>query len=135
MSGTAMTAANSKMQQEPSEFLTSTLPAIRMSNPPLKKPPIMGTVLPIAYFAARKEKPSYVAEVMPCTVKKTVNTVSEMPSTYLMMLFASALKFFSFISSLMFPTLSKTQMSTTSGKTIPETMRTIISLRNSTAGW
>ena len=119
---------------EPTEFLMSTLPATTRSNPLPKKPPMMGTELLTAYFAALKERPSYVAEVMPCTVKKTVKAASATPSTHLMTLANSAEKFCSRTCALILPTMCSTQMREASGKTMPATTETIPSLKNSTAG-
>ena len=72
---------------------------------------------------------------MPCTVRKTVKAVREMPSTHLMTLANSCEKLRRRSSAFMPPAMCSTQMSEASGKTTPETTPTMTSLRQSTAGW
>ena len=135
MSGAANTMTSKAIPHEPTAFLMSTLPAITRSKPLPRKPPIIGTELLIAYFAALKDNPSYVADVIPCTVRKTVNAASVIPSVHLIIPAKNAEKFFTLISLLMLPTIFKTKMSPASGKIADVIIPTTASLKKSTAGW
>ena len=123
-----------KILRLPREFLINTLPAIARSNPPERKPPTMGTPVPIAYFAALRVMPSYVAEVSPCTVKKMPNTETQTPMIHLLILLKKAEKLFSFNSLDRFPATENAMMVSVSGKTTAETTETMVVLKKATAG-
>ena len=124
-----------KILRLPREFLMRMLPATARSNPPDKKPPTMGTPVPIAYFAALLVIPSYAAEVSPCTVKNNPNTETLTPIIHLFILLKKAEKLLSFNSFDRFPAMENAIIVNVSGRTTAETIETIVVLRKATAGW
>ena len=112
----------------------SMLPATARSKPPDKKPPTIGIPLPIAYFAVLRTTPSYVADVMPCRVKKIPNAEMQMPIIHLLILLKNALNLLIFNSFVRFPAIENAIIVIVSGKTTVYIVETIVVEKNATAG-
>ena len=95
----------------------------------------MGTELEMAYFAARKEMPSYAADVRPCTDKNTPNTATLNPMSHLFALLKREMNPFNLMFSLRLDTMFKTTMTTVKGRTAPVRTSETPPERKATAGW
>ena len=123
-----------KMPILPKEFLMSTLPATARSNPPDKKPPTIGIPLPMAYFAARRTTPSYIAVVIPCKVKNIPKTETHTPIIHLLILLKNAVNFPIFSSFVRLLAMENKRIVTLKGKTTDFIVETIVPEKKATAG-
>lgn len=67
----------------PNTFLIIILPHATISNPSFKKPPTIGTILDIVYFATLIEAPSIIEAFNPCVVKIKPERVINRPIIHL----------------------------------------------------
>ncbi len=110
------------------------LPAITKSSPPDRNPPTIGTEPERTYFAARRESPSYCAEVIPCTVRKMLKSPKESPTIHLLKLLNSSPSRSVRTSLERFPTNASTITATEVGKTTAVNRFVIAPLIKATAG-
>ena len=134
ISGSNSTATIKKILILPNAFLIKILPATAKSKPPDKKPPTIGTPLPIAYFIARRTMPSCVAAVIPCNVKNNPNTDTQMPISHLFMLLKNAENLLIFNSFVKFPAIEKAIIVIVKVNTMLRTTETIVFVKKATVG-